>query len=73
MPQLGTPELLIILVIILLLFGIGRLGRIGGELGSGIRAFRDGLKDPEKDKAEKTVAGDSEDAGAVPTDDSEKK
>lgn len=43
--QLGVPELLIILVIVLLLFGPGRLGKIAGELGSGIRAFRDGLNE----------------------------
>lgn len=39
----GIPELLIILVIIVLLFGPGRIGRIAGELGKGIRNFRDGL------------------------------
>jgi sec-independent protein translocase protein TatA len=39
----GIPELLIILVIIVLLFGPGRIGRIAGELGKGIRSFRDGL------------------------------
>jgi sec-independent protein translocase protein TatA len=49
MPQLGAPELIIILVIILLLFGVGRLGKVGGELGSGIRAFREGLKTPDED------------------------
>ncbi len=43
MVRFGVPELLIILVIILLLFGVGRLGKIAGELGKGIRAFRDGL------------------------------
>lgn len=42
--QLGTPELVIILVIILVVFGVGRLGKIGGELGSGIREFRAGLQ-----------------------------
>lgn len=39
----GLPELLIILVIIVLLFGPGRIGKIAGELGKGIRSFRDGL------------------------------
>lgn len=43
MPDLGGPELLIILVIVVLLFGVGRIGDIGGELGRGIRAFRRGL------------------------------
>ena len=37
----GLPELLIVLVIILLIFGIGRISKIAGELGSGIRAFRE--------------------------------
>lgn len=51
MPQLGPLELIIILVIVVLLFGVGRIGKISGELGSGIRAFREGLKgDEEKEK-----------------------
>jgi sec-independent protein translocase protein TatA len=40
----GGWEWIIILVIVVLLFGIGRLGKIGGELGRGIREFRTGLK-----------------------------
>ncbi len=41
---LGAPELLIILVIVILVFGVGRIANIGGELGKGISAFRKGLK-----------------------------
>ncbi len=41
--DLGVPELLIVLVIILLLFGPGRIGKIAGEVGKGIRNFREGL------------------------------
>ena len=41
--DLGVPDLLIILGIIILLFGVGRIGKIAGELGSGIRAFKEGL------------------------------
>ncbi len=44
MPDIGVPELLIILVIIILLFGPGRIGKMGGELGKGIREFRQGLQ-----------------------------
>ena len=50
MPHLGPLELGIILVIVILLFGVGRIGKISGELGSGIRQFRDGLKGDEKDQ-----------------------
>ncbi len=46
--DLGVPELLIILGIIILLFGVGRIGKIAGELGSGIRSFREGLQGDEK-------------------------
>ncbi len=42
---LGLPELLIILVIVILLFGVGRLTKIGSELGKGISAFRSGLNE----------------------------
>jgi len=53
---LGVTELIIILVIVIVLFGVGRLGKIGGELGSGIKAFREGIssdKDDEKDSKQK--------------------
>ncbi len=52
----GLPELLIVLVIIVILFGPGRIGKVAGELGKGIRSFRDGIsgkKDEETPKDEK--------------------
>ncbi len=56
--QIGAPELLIVLVIVVLLFGVGRIGKIAGELGGGIRAFRKGLKgddNNEEEEAKKPV------------------
>jgi len=50
--QLGPTELLIILGIVILLFGVGRLSKIGSELGQGIRAFREGLKGDESNEEE---------------------
>lgn len=38
--DIGVPELLIILVIVVLLFGPRRIGQVAGELGKGIRSFR---------------------------------
>lgn len=43
--DIGLPELLIILVIVILIFGVGRVGALGGELGNAIRQFREGLRD----------------------------
>ena len=50
--SLGPTELIIILVIVILLFGVGRIGKIAGELGGGIRSFREGLKDPDDENSE---------------------
>ena len=48
--QLGAPELLIVLVIVIVLFGVGRIGRIGADLGTAVREFRKGLQGDEADK-----------------------
>lgn len=50
--RFGPTELIIILVIILLLFGVGRISKIAGELGSGIRSFKDGLTGDKDDEDE---------------------
>ena len=44
MGPIGAPELLVIALIAMLLFGAGRISDIGKELGQGIRNFKDGLK-----------------------------
>ena len=36
----GIPELIIILVVVLIIFGVGRLGEVGGAMGKAIREFR---------------------------------
>lgn len=45
---LGTSELVIILIIVLLVFGSSRLPELGRGLGAGMRSFRDGLKGKEE-------------------------
>ncbi len=42
---LGMPELIVILVVILILFGVGKLPEIGAGLGKAIRGFKKGLSD----------------------------
>lgn len=53
--SLGPTELILILVIVIILFGVGRISKIGKEMGSGIRGFRDGLQGDDKDKKEEIV------------------
>ncbi len=42
---LGMPELIVILVVIVILFGVGKLPEIGAGLGKAIRGFKKGLSD----------------------------
>ena len=44
---LGTTELIIILILVLVIFGAGKLPSVGGALGKGLRNFKDGIKDAE--------------------------
>jgi sec-independent protein translocase protein TatA len=55
MGTIGWPELLIVLAVVLLIFGVGRIARVGGELGKGVSAFREGLKDG-KEEGQKEAA-----------------
>ena len=70
MPQLGVPELIIILVIVLILFGAGKLAEVGGALGRGIREFRKASREVEEAgkeaeaEAKAVTAEASKEAGA---------
>lgn len=47
MPHVSLPALVIILVIVVLLFGSGKVAKLGGELGVAIREFKKGLNGDE--------------------------
>lgn len=49
MPSVGWPELIIILVVALLLFGPQRMAGIGGALGRAIRDFRNAVRDTDSE------------------------
>jgi len=51
---LGTSELIIILILVLIIFGAGKLPQVGKSLGQGLRNFKDGMKDAEKGENDKT-------------------
>jgi sec-independent protein translocase protein TatA len=65
--DIGVPELLIILVIVVLIFGSGKLVKLGKELGQGIREFREGLKGPETTPDEAQTIMDEEQDGYTKT------
>ncbi len=43
---LGFPELIVIMVIVLIIFGAGKLPEIGGAIGKGINSFKKSIKEP---------------------------
>ena len=58
MPNIGGWEWIIILVIVIIIFGVGKLPEIGGALGKGIRDFKKGLSgEDEKKEAPQDGAG----------------
>ena len=48
--RIGPTELIIILVIVVMLFGVGRISKVASELGSAIRSFREGVNGSEHEK-----------------------
>ncbi|HET7091704.1 MAG TPA: twin-arginine translocase TatA/TatE family subunit [Anaerolineae bacterium] len=58
--RIGTPELIILLIIVLLLFGVGRISRVARELGQGIRELRRGLSEENEGSEKKQTEDESE-------------
>jgi len=52
---LGTQELLIILVLVMIIYGAGKLAQVGGALGKGLRNFKKGVKDADDEIEEGQV------------------
>lgn len=75
MGAIGPLQIILVLLLVLLLFGAGKLPRLMGDMGKGINAFKRGLKDEDaSDAAEdvKKVSSDADIDGSV-VDVSEKK
>lgn len=65
MGGIGVPELAIVLVIIVIIFGVGKLPEIGGALGKGIREFKTESTTEEIEAKEKLEAGKSQTASSI--------
>jgi sec-independent protein translocase protein TatA len=46
----GLPEILIVILIVILLFGPGRVEKLFSEMGKGIKSFKDGLQGKKEDQ-----------------------
>ena len=57
---LGTSELMIILVLVLIIFGAGKLPQVGASLGKGLRSFKEGIKgeDEQEVTSDRSVSTD---------------
>jgi sec-independent protein translocase protein TatA len=63
--RLGPFELIIVLVIVIIIFGVGRLPEIGGAVGKAISEFRDATESPAKDEqTSETSASEEETTSA---------
>jgi sec-independent protein translocase protein TatA len=61
MPSLGAPELIIILLIVIAVFGAGKLANLGGALGKGVKDFKSAMQDPNaKPEKDQVVMPNSE-------------
>jgi sec-independent protein translocase protein TatA len=56
-PHLGTGELLVILVIVIVIFGVNKIPQLGKGLGEGIRNFKSSLKEAQQEPQDKTEKG----------------
>lgn len=62
--QVGWPQLLIVLVIVLVIFGAKRLPEVGRSLGSGMREFKEGIKGEDDDSTVERTITSGEDVEA---------
>ena len=51
----GPAELIIVLVIVVIFFGVGKLPNVMGQMGAGVKAFKQGMKESDKEKAQKAI------------------
>lgn len=54
--RIGPLELVIILLIVVAIFGAGKLANLGGSVGKAVKDFRTAIKDPSKDETKKDAA-----------------
>ena len=67
MPNLGPTELIIILLIVIAVFGAGKLANLGGALGKGVKDFKQAVTDPDSEPEAEDQSPTQEAAAEEPT------
>ncbi|MBI3165229.1 MAG: twin-arginine translocase TatA/TatE family subunit [Anaerolineales bacterium] len=57
--RFGPLELIILLVIVVLLFGPGRIGKVAGEIGKSIKSFREGIGGKEEENSQPSTTDET--------------
>ena len=58
--NIGLPQILLVLVIILIIFGAGKLPKVAGDLAKGIKNFRSGMKEEASKEDDKEIEKEDE-------------
>ena len=64
--RLGPTELIIILVVVILIFGVGKLADVGGALGRGIKEFRKTVSEEDEEEASVMTTSERPEEPATP-------
>ena len=62
----GFWQVMLVLLIVLILFGAGKLPRVMGDLAQGVKSFKKGLSEDEEEKAEQPLQGTTSERGPTP-------
>ena len=68
--RFGFWEISIIVVVVVLLFGRGKISSLMGDVAKGIKSFKKGMKDPVQDQENSTTESDSKSSEDIPNEDS---
>ena len=54
--MLSSPaEWIVVLIIVLIFFGVGKLPKVMGQMGKGVKAFKEGMQESDREKAQKAI------------------
>ena len=68
--SIGFWQIAIVVVLVVLLFGRGKISSLMGDVAKGIKSFKKGMKDPVQDQENSTIESDSKSSKDMPNEDS---